>query len=319
MYPVLKMDLSDFDLPFWDHVAEFRRTLLWSLMTVLVGGLVCFFFYQEVFHLLTRPLQKGAFSSLSSPSSPLVHQDFKYKRIQNPTEQTAIYPLPSEAQIYYLSPGTREFDNKNSSILHYAIPPGGFIDLGIVAPIAEKLLILGPSEGLSMAIKVCFLLGVILASPLWMFFILKFIHPAFKREERSLVLPFILLSWLFLSGGAAFAYFLTLPMANHYLQTFNASIGTNFWSVSHYLNFALFVLFANALAFEMGLVLFFLVHRGILSLEWLTSKRRPMYVLAFIIGAVLTPPDVLTQFLVAIPLIVLYELAIVFSNYKTRT
>lgn len=178
------------------------------------------------------------------------------------------------------------------------------------------LLVLGPLEGISIAFKVCFWLGVVLSSPAWGFTLLRFIVPALRKEERSLLFPFIILSYLFILIGFASAYFMTIPLANTYLQTFNASLGVNLWTLSNYLDYTFFLLLANGIAFEMGLLLLFLVHIRILTAELMIAKRRHMIVLAFILGAFLTPPEILTQLMLALPLIILYELAILYAKYR---
>ena len=114
------------------------------------------------------------------------------------------------------------------------------------------------------------------------------------------------------------AYFITLPIANQYLSLFNSAIGQNSWTLALYVNYVLFLCMGHAIAAELALLLLILVHFRCLSAEWLISKRRHMIVAAFILGALLTPPDVLTQLLMAIPLIGIYELAIWYAKFRGK-
>ena len=286
--------------PLWDHVAELRRALLYSLIAILIATCVALFFYQDVFHWLTLPLN----------NSSLHHHDIRRERILNTDSKTILYTLPDKNTLVQ----TLSADVKTIKDSVYEIPQGAYIDVDRLVP-QHTLAVFGPVEGMLITFKVCFWLGVVLAAPFWVYFVLNFIMPALRADERRLILPFLGLSLLFMSTGACLAYLMTIPMANQYLQVFNASIGLNFWSLSQYLDYTLFLVLANALAFEMGVILLFLVHYGVLTASMMASKRRHMIVMAFILGALLTPPDVLTQFMLAIPLMGLYELILIYARF----
>lgn len=181
-----------------------------------------------------------------------------------------------------------------------------------------NLLILGPLEGMAITLKMCFWTSLVATSPIWLFFLLSFISPALRSSEKGLLLPFVIASFLFLSFGAIFGFFITIPMSNQYLLAFNSSIGNNMWTLSNYFDYTLMLIFASALAFELAVVLFFLVHFGIFSHQAMIEKRRLAIVVAFVLGAVLTPPDILTQLMLALPLIALYEAAIWYAYIRER-
>jgi len=117
--------------------------------------------------------------------------------------------------------------------------------------------------------------------------------------------------------GGSFAYLITIPIANDYLLLFNQDIGTNFWSLSSYLDYTVILMIGNAISFECAVIGIFLVQQNILSSDTLIRKRRYFIVGAFILGAILTPPDVLTQAMLAIPLMILYELIILYAKFKS--
>ena len=133
-----------------------------------------------------------------------------------------------------------------------------------------------------------------------------------------LLFPFLSLSLLFLFAGFLFAFFLTIPIANHYLMSFNEEIGVNLWAFANYLDYTIILLLAHGLAFEICVVLLFLVHFGFLTAEKMRAKRSFFAVGAFILSAVLTPPDVLTQLMLAFPLIFLYEVAIFYAFLREK-
>lgn len=183
---------------------------------------------------------------------------------------------------------------------------------------AHYLLILGPIEGFQTVLRTCFWCGLTITSPIWIFTLLRFVHPGLRESERRLISPFLATSGLFISIGLLFAYFVTIPFANHYLYAFNNTIGQNLWTLQNYLDYTVLLLLANALAFEIAVAMLFLAHSGWLSAPWLREKRRLMILLIFILSAILTPPDVLTQLLLAFPLMALYELLIVYADWRGR-
>lgn len=182
----------------------------------------------------------------------------------------------------------------------------------------SPLLILGPIEGLTLVFKSCFWLSLAGTAPIWVWIWLQFILPGMQAHEKALVLPFIIFSFLCLTGGCLMAYFCTLPIANQYLSLFNSSIGQNAWTLANYVNYVLLLCLGHAIAAELAFFLLLLVHFRFLGSEWLISKRRYMIVAAFILGALLTPPDVLTQLLLAIPLMGIYEIAIWYAKIRSK-
>lgn len=179
-----------------------------------------------------------------------------------------------------------------------------------------ELVVLGPTDGLMATIKTCFWVALVGTSPIWVFFVLNFVAPALQSKEQRLIFPFLFFSFIFLSLGFMFSFYVTIPVANQYLQAFNQNIGVNLWSIKSYLDYTVVLLLGSGLAFELCLILIFLVHYGRISAKTLVSKRRYAIVAIFVTSAVLTPPDVVTQMLLAFPLIALYELTVVYARIK---
>ncbi len=171
-----------------------------------------------------------------------------------------------------------------------------------------KVVILGPIEGFSAALKMSVWVGTALTSPLWGWFLLQFLLPALKKEEKNLLPLFMSTLFGFFILGALFAYFITLPLASKYLLSFNTPLGENLWSLGNYMDYTALLLLASGLSFEVFSFLVCGAYLGVIQPEWLAHYRRGFVVFAFILGAIVTPPDVLTQLLVAVPLVILYEL-----------
>lgn len=295
---------------FWEHAAELRLVLVKAIVVIAFGTGCALFFYQDLFSMLTFPLKQIQQESTTAPS--LQYQEIKRIRISNTGVEDSFYTVaPAIDRIASFSSGVQKIEPNL-----FLIPAGGYLDLDRTHPQQEELVILGPIEGMLASIKISFLAGIVGTSPLWLFFLLQFLTPALYANEKRLVLPFLALSFVFLAAGFFFAFFVTIPFANKYLKLFNDGIGINLWTLSHYIDYTAALLLSGALAFELAVILFFLVHFGLITAEALRRKRRLAIVAAFIIGAVLTPPDVLTQLMLAIPLIVLYEVSILYAVYK---
>lgn len=297
------MNEMDIAASFWEHAEELRRTLIRIIVVVIIGICCALYFYHEVFTVLTYPLKYAGYES----HPQLVHQEIKRERIYNPGPKDAAFNIPKGATPI-IAPNLSQLSSET-----YMIPVGSYLEFERKLPLHE-LVIFGPVDGMIATLKISFWVGLVGTSPIWMFLALRFVAPALRAQERWLILPFLLFSLLFIGFGILFAFYVTIPLGNQYLQAFNTSIGSNLWSLSNYLDYTVTLLLANGLAFELCVILLFLVHYRIVSADALASKRRYMIVLAFIIGALLTPPDVLTQFMLAIPLIALYELAILYAR-----
>ncbi len=289
----------------WGHLYELRQTLIYSLLIIGIGFFVLLGFYEPIFKLLTL-------SSLNLSKDQLSRHRIYREQVTNPTDQPLLFELPDQAWILAdLAPALeKDFHS------YYRLDPGQ--SLLYEQPETSPLLILGPLDGLALVFKLSLWLSIALTAPLWGWYWLRFILPGLKEQERRLLVPFLIGSLISLSLGVAFAYYVTLPLATHYLTHLNLSIGQNAWSLNHYINYLMLVCLGHAIAAELGLLLLFLVHFRLLSPSWLIAKRRYMIVLAFILSALLTPPDVLTQVLLALPLIGLYEISIWYARWRSR-
>jgi sec-independent protein translocase protein TatC len=174
-----------------------------------------------------------------------------------------------------------------------------------------KLIYIEMTEMLGTYMKVALVGGIILATPYLAYHFLTFVSPALTRKEKRyvyLIIPWITLMFL---GGVAFGYFVLLPPAMKFLITFGSDIATPEIKIGNYISLVARLLLAIGLVFELPVVTTFLSRLGVITPKWLAGKRKVWFVLAFIIGAIITPTfDPINQSLVAVPLIVLYEMSI---------
>ncbi len=181
------------------------------------------------------------------------------------------------------------------------------------------LIYIDMTEMFGVYMNVCLTAGIILAMPYLVYQALMFIAPALTPKEKKYV--YMIIPWIglmFLSG-VAFAYFVMLPPAIQFLFNFGSNIAAPQIRIGSYITVITRVLLAAGIIFELPVISTFLARLGLLSSEWLARKRKFAIVLAFILGAIITPTfDPVNQSLVAAPLIVLYEISIWLAKLVQR-
>jgi sec-independent protein translocase protein TatC len=166
--------------------------------------------------------------------------------------------------------------------------------------------------------KLTLFLAVFISIPWLLYQAWSFIAPGLYRHERRLVLPLLVSSTLLFYTGAAFAYFVVFPLVFAFF-TSTAPTGVSVMTdISHYLDFVLTLFFAFGAAFEVPVVTVLLVWTGVVTRDGLREKRPYVIVAAFVIGMLLTPPDVISQTLLAVPMWILFELGVFFSGWFVR-
>ncbi len=183
----------------------------------------------------------------------------------------------------------------------------------------EDLLILSPLEGLVAILKMSFWTGFLFSSPFWVFFLMQFFYPALKKKERKILASFFLLSFLCIGSGILFAHKISLPLMGNFLLSYNKLYGINAWSLGSCLSFCLWIILGHGIAFEFLAFLFLGIHFGFFSARKLTHYRRYAIVGILILSALVTPPDLLSQLLLAIPLLIFYEISIIYSRFRQKT
>jgi sec-independent protein translocase protein TatC len=166
--------------------------------------------------------------------------------------------------------------------------------------------------------KVSFLTALLLALPWVLYQAWAFVAPGLYEHEKRFALPLIVSSVFFLVVGIAFAYLFVLPAAYKFFISFSAQTGADtLQDLQKYWDFTLAIFFGFGLTFEVPVVEMLLVKLGMVTTQQLRDARRYVIVGAFVVAAVLTPPDVLSQFMLAVPLCLLYELGIFLAGFIT--
>ena len=184
------------------------------------------------------------------------------------------------------------------------------IPLYKVLPAGATMIFTTPSEAFFTYMKVGLLAGVFVASPIVLYQIWLFVAPALYRREKRYAIPFIGSATLLFIGGAAFGYFIAVPTIFKFFMGFATDFIVPAPKLKETLSFSCMLLLTFGLSFELPLFLFFLTRVGVVKTETLARNRGYVIVGIFIVAAVLTPPDVASQFMMAAPLVVLYEASI---------
>lgn len=198
---------------------------------------------------------------------------------------------------------------------YFARPIFGFL----VQPLKEagegRLIYTDVFEAFWVQVKVALFAALMLGFPVIATQIWRFVAPGLYAKEKKAVLPFLMLTPVFFTGGAAFAYYLAMPWALHFLLSFQGNVGgidqEALPGVGNYLSFVTRFLFGFGVAFLLPILLMLLERAGLVTREQLAARRRYAIVGAFAVAAVLTPPDAISQFMLAVPLWLLYESAII--------
>ena len=188
----------------------------------------------------------------------------------------------------------------------------------------NRLIYTGLTEGFFTYIKVAFFMGIFITFPILLIQIWLFIAPGLYNQERKVFLPFLIATPVLFFAGGAFVYFLVMPVAWEFFLQFQTSGSETSLPiqlearVSEYLDLIMTLIFAFGLCFQIPVLLTLLGVAGIISPEFLARNRRYAIVIIFIIAGVLTPPDVLSQFMLAIPILLLYEISILIIRHVQK-
>ena len=175
----------------------------------------------------------------------------------------------------------------------------------------DTLIFTGIPEAFFTYLKVSLLAGILLAVPVILYEFWMFVAPGLYRNERRMMLPIVFISSFFFIGGALFGYFIVFPYGFKFLLGFATETLRPLPSMREYLGFSSKLLLAFGFVFELPLVITFLAKLGLVSVAFLKRNRKYALLLFFIGSAILTPPDVVTQIMMSIPLMILYEISII--------
>jgi len=205
-----------------------------------------------------------------------------------------LFPFANEIYVYISEPLTRFLPSDTSMIA-----------TGVASPFLTPF-------------KLSLVLAIYMAMPFLLFQLWRFIAPALYQHERQLVAPLLFFSSFLFYGGGAFAYYVVFPLVFGFLSTTAPDGVTIATDISLYLDFVIKMFFAFGVAFEVPIVTVLLILTGMASPQKLAHGRPYIIVGAFVIGMLLTPPDIISQTLLAIPMWLLYEIGVVVGAYVLK-
>jgi len=183
-----------------------------------------------------------------------------------------------------------------------------------VLPDDSRLIFTNLPEMFIAYIKVALVAGIILAIPIIFYQLWMFLAPALFRKEKRYIIPFVLFSSILFAAGALFGYLVVFPYGFKFFVSFATEDIQALPSVKQYFSFAIRLLLAFGLVFEMPVVVLFLTKIGLITPDSMKKFRKFAILCSFILSAILTPPDVATQLMMALPIIILYEISIFLSK-----
>ena len=276
------------EMPFLDHLEELRWCFLKALAAVLVGALICFAFSDAIFDILTYPYEEAVISM-----------------------QTARDTGPVEAVRSLLR---RWWDSGFSP----ALPDSAVSEAAPEIPSGRRLQSLRPMTYFFVTLQIAILGGLVLALPVVFHQLWRFVAPGLLARERRLLLPVAGLSVICFGCGGLIAYWIVLPLGLRFFLGLEPQDMTSQWAVDEYVGFVLRMLLGFGLVFELPVVTLLLARMGVVTPELMRRFRRYGIVVIFLLAAIFTPPDPLSQMLMALPLLGLYEISIWVAKVAAR-
>ncbi len=194
----------------------------------------------------------------------------------------------------------------------------------MVAGDSQRLIYTGLTEAFFTYVKVAFFAGVFVTFPVLLLQIWGFIAPGLYKNEKRAFLPFLIATPILFFLGAACVYFLVIPMAWPFFLSFQSTGAETALPiqlearVSEYLDLIMTLIFAFGLCFQLPVLLTLMGKAGLITADWLVRQRKYAIILTFVVAAFLTPPDVISQILLAVPIMGLYELSILLIRLSNK-
>ncbi len=299
---------------FWSHFEELRKAIIRSAIAVGVALLLCMFITEYLVQILEYPLRHIDLFEKPKPTVTLKIGGTEFGPFVVKPEEFAGLP-PGAAPHAVFQVGTAVVGQEQVATLKLLPTPAANTN-----SLNVRLHNLGPADGFIVAFHVALYGALVISAPFWIYFLGSFVVPALHLHERRAILPWMGWSLFLFMVGVLTTYFLLLPVALRASIEYSNLLGFEAydWKADEYISFVSHFIFGMGLGFQFPIVVLFLVKLGILSHAQLAKYRRHVCVLSFILGAVLTTPEVITQVAMAIPLYLLYEICIWIAWYWER-
>ncbi len=291
-----KFRYDDSEMPFLEHLEEFRRMIIRVFIALAVGMAA------------VLPFADRLILVLRAPAEPYIIKNAE--QVLNNTEVRLRIPADSLSanQLVTAEDGAAFYEVKAAVTL----PEGSARQEGGI-----RLQFSEPAAAVKMWLTVTFFGGLLLSLPFAVFFIGLFVMPGVRDVERRLMTRISLFSGGLFLGGIYMGYRVTLPLALALMLKIGGQLGgESIWFYNKYVGFALQLLIGFGVAFQLPVVILILGKMGLVSSRSLRAGRPYVVVGIFVLAMILTPPDVMTQILMAAPLILLYEFCIWFLHFS---
>ena len=336
----------DNEKPFLEHLEDLRLTLTRMTLVLLVTTIACFIFRNDLMDIIKKPVADLYESRLSESLKDVgVKLDNTTWETATKAARDASFLSPAQRTTFFelVAEDGQELEFHVQSIIYFraalAIPDEAkrdkFVEslpevdetmrdqvAGLLIGMPEanvdakgRLVLmqaLNPTEGFMLSIKLAFFAGIVLAFPFLLYFLLQFILPGLHTNERKALFPSMAVGFFLFLGGVVFAYYGVLPRVLEFFHTWSIDMGIkNEWRIGYYISFATQFTLIFGLAFELPVVVMTLVKLGIMNYGMMKRTRSYAILAIFVIAAIITPtPDAFTLCLLAMPMIILYEICI---------
>jgi sec-independent protein translocase protein TatC len=177
---------------------------------------------------------------------------------------------------------------------------------------SPNMIMTGIADGMMVEFGVAGLFAIFVSFPFILWQLWRYVAPALKNNERKIILPILIVSPLLFFAGMGFAYFVLLPIMFNFFMSYGAENITMMPDMKNYLSFSIDLLKAFGFSFQFPLVLVILNRAGVLPRKKIISLSRYIIIAIFVIGAALTPPDVVSQIAMSLPMVLLFGLSLLF-------
>ena len=301
---------------FLEHLEDLRWVLIKSGAAAGVAMLVCLLAGNYVVRILEWPLSRAPIKQAKYTQSA---------RVLFGTNQLGVFPVATNDPLASLT-GTNRF-------VQLQITPVMMNDRAVLTVTASKdeeaaqrqklpieIINLSPAGSFIVATKVAFFGGLVVAAPFIFYFVASFVFPALKMREKKYIYRGLGFGAGLFLAGVTFCYFILMPVALAASAKYAEWMGftANQWRAEEYIGFVCKFMLGMGLGFELPVVVLTLVKIGVLSYATLSKARRYVIVINFVLGAVLTTPEVITQVLMALPLQLLFEVSVWIAWYWER-
>jgi sec-independent protein translocase protein TatC len=296
-----------------DHLEELRARLILAILGLVVGTVVCLFFGRRIIRLIEEPYYRVM---RSHTSSKIQEAQTSYTYLFEAFCSNLLKAIDSDSNAPDIDPEVVTFVHKiYTNTIDSLVDDPNYIDaVSSQSNSQNRLIVLSPADPIIGFMKISLISGLILSSP-WVFYQLwMFVAAGLYAYERRYVRIAVPFSTALFVIGALFFLLVVAPISLRFFLAFGEYLGlSSYWTFQRYISFVTMLMLVFGLGFQTPIAIFVLNRTGLVSIRGLKKSRKYVCVGVFAIAAIVTPPDVISQITLAMPLYVLFELGILLS------